>query len=178
MSVAATLTLPGQPASGTVVRTPLGGDGKTSPISADSFTVNLASDASAGSNSILVHTDPRFSCLTAHLQIRVASLAANINFQLMCAPTVTGLMQITGTIVDIGLTGVNPGVLWCPPGHIGSTDVTPSSGTAMFLLATIENTDTETLTFNALVFNFVKDVQQITPLPVLLASLPRGSSFT
>lgn len=181
MSVSESLILPQQPVSGTVIDQPLGGNGWTAPHSRHAVNVELASDASGGTNKILVHTDPRWSCVVSFMLLRIANAVADSAWAMHVVIGVfTGFCQVNGTL-DISQVpaGILPGALWTPPGFIGSTGVLdPVVGDPMNVQATINNVDTETLSLHAIVYNYEKDAMRKTPLDVLLASIPRGSNLT
>jgi len=178
VSVTASLVLPNQPAVGVVADTPLGGDGWSAPHSSQEVSFSLVGDASGGTMSLRVHTDPRWASVVSHITLRKSSAAADWTWALQVFPDRQAMCQITGTKVALALASASDSVLWCPPPLIGTTGQDGTSASdPFFIFATCVNVDvTETLTMNIKIYNFRKTVRERVPLSVILASLPRSSS--
>ena len=67
---------------------------------------------------------------------------------------------------------------WCPPPELGTSEVGAAANDPMELQVVTPNVDGDTLFFRGRVYNFIKNVRQLTPLERLVASVPRGSSLT
>ncbi len=179
MAVEALVTLPDQPAQGTTIEQPLGGNGWTAPHSAHACDISVVSDGTGGASTLRVHTDPRWTCVIAYMLSRVTTPTADYPLsQIIVMGRFAGFCQVTG-VVDISdaPTGKSAGRLWTPPGIIGTTSEPPSSGTPMYGESVVNNIDTEAHSLHIRVYNFEKDAQRRVPLSVLLASLPRGSNL-
>ncbi len=172
MAVNAQVVLPAQPATGSVVYRPLGGDGYTSPMSA--YLVRLfgiAGDASGGVASLDLFTDPQFESVFSFVSLAATSPAASeaVRFDLYQRDAAAGGIsrwEFPGTLsfnADVGsICSFAPPPLF----DIGR------------LSMNTDNVDTETYFMAALVYNFARDAAQKTPLATLLASLPRSFDIT
>ncbi len=180
MSVSSLVTLPAQPGSGTTTERPLGGDGWTAPHSVHAVDVELESDASLGTSTIRVHTDPRWSCVISYMLTRLQAPTADMPIaQTIVMGKFSGFAQVTNVIdVSAAPIGISGGVLWTPPPFISSTSDPVSAAVPMYGESLMNNIDTETHTLHMRVYNFHKDAERRVPLSVLLASLPRGSNLT
>lgn len=179
MSVTDSVTLPSQPTSGILVDTPLGGDGWTAPHSMHNVRIALASAAGGGTNTITIFTDPRWTCLIESMMIRVDSLAAATDFMMASVPNNGARQQVNGSLAILtSLATVLPAAMWNPSAAFGTNNNDPGvSGEPGFIQAVIENVDTETLQFHARIYNFQKMAREATPLPILLASIPRSNAL-
>lgn len=73
MSVASVLTLPGQPTSGTMTYTPLGGDGYSAPFAVQNVALHaVTGDVSGGGVTLNVFFDTRYCTLIAWMAARIA----------------------------------------------------------------------------------------------------------
>ncbi len=171
MAVTVDVDLQEQPASGLIQIVPLAGNGYTAPKSMYLVDVNLTQDGSGGVAAIRVTRDDRFE----HI---VAIMAGN--------NTNTSVVAIQ---FDIQLVRTdNPG----PGGPSFSISKIPSLSPGVKQLSVFippplinpvtfncrcTNVDTFTLTTTMVIYNFNIDASKITPLSVLLASIPSGGSF-
>ncbi len=179
MSVSLGVQLPDQPSgSGVTIEGTLGGPGMVAPHSFQDCSINLESDASAGTNFVWVTTDPRWTSVFAYATAEVTSGAAAIPLRI----DLVGNIGVRGPgfrgnmLLDAGLPQT---LTWYPPPFLGTSPLKTTDATFPFrMLAQIPNTDTENLSLNIRVYNFQKDIQQRVPLSVLFASLPRGGSST
>lgn len=167
MSVSDTFTLGKQPAAGESIQIPLGGDGILAPSSAYLVNVTLLGVAGGGFSRITIDKDPRYSHLVQYLVARTDRVtAADFRFVLIRAGN-TGLDQV-GTAPVTAVSGVELSTItWTPPPLFGITQ----------MVTYIDNVDTETHVMQALVLNFKIGVEQMTPLPILLANLSRTNSL-
>jgi len=172
MAVAEVLTLPNQPTVGAVVLRPLGGDGYSSPMSA--YLVRLFSvtaDASGGTATLTINTDPQYESVFNFLNVAVASAAANepVRFDFFERGAIAAGVakwEIFGSTFFNSDVGAGCAVSPPPMFDIGRVSVAT------------DNIDTETVRLNCIIYNFRRDAAQRTPLAVLLASLPRGFNIT
>lgn len=169
MSVSTTLTLPSQPGTGTLTFIPLGGNGFTSPRSAQLVTVELDSDASGGTNKITVITDPRWENMIVWMAMELDSSTAAVDFQFGQLPRgapLQAVMKHRGVTDFSALEGVDSAI-WTPP----------SVPNISFFEVLTDNVDaTETLALKAYILNFDINSTHTVPLHLLLANVPRISS--
>lgn len=174
MSVTQTIVLPAQPAAGSTVQVALAGNGYTAPHSETRVRVNQAGDASGGINTIQVNWDPRWVSMVAFSSFVIGGLAAAQSVELNYRISANSGMGVVLVVPFPNITGINPQVTWCPPAQLCSV---PSIGaTQPNFRAALVNTDGDTYQLDLVLYNFKKDVLQVTPLSILLASLPRGTS--
>lgn len=172
MSVTATLQLPEQPSIGRTIIRPLGGDGYTSPMSA--YLVELFSvvtDASGGTASLNVLLDPQYESIIniAQCTITAAAASADLRFDFFSrANSASGTfgLEIPGTASFDADTGAQCMLTPPPIFDVGRISVVS------------DNIDAQTFRLSCVIFNFKRDAAQVTPLAVLLASLPRGFDIT
>ncbi len=172
MSVTATLQLPEQPASGSTIWVPLGGNGYTAPHSMFEVDLQLANDASGGDTRLFILTDPRWESIIHRVELVVASSAAQAEFTLnLNISAIAGFppkvpMNLSGEMDFSTLTGTSA-AWWDLPPHIDAQQIS----------CTLDNVDaTETSIIRAWVYNFHKDASQRVPLGVLLSSIPRSGN--
>lgn len=170
MAVAVEVTLPAQPAIGLNTYTPLGGDGWTDPHSVSEVSVSSAGDASAGNNVITVNFDNRFVSVVTYIRLANSSASAGIEMHVSMLPLDRAQPQMTMFYNDvpvIQLFGQNV-VTWAPAPlpHMGR------------MIATTTNTNGDTLSLMAYIYQFQRTALQQVPLSRILASLPRGDSAT
>lgn len=166
MSVSVTVALPTQPAAGSSVYQPLGGNGYTAPNSYYSVLTQLAGDASGGTNTITVTLDPRFECIVSLVQSFQTGGAAAVEHEtqlLQQLPTAaphraraSGTGQFEGALSDTSVFS------WSPPLIIDPLSV----------IARTENVDGDTHNALIWIYNFNKRASEVTPLNILLAALP------
>jgi len=176
VSVADFVQLPGQPTSGGVRTVPLGGNGWTAPHSTTLININQASDASGGSNLLSIEFDPRYTTLVSFINIGVGAAAAAAGSKIQIADDQDHNVVRYGTYEYGAITGLsNGGVTWSPPALLCSSSQMQIAGTLGFprIDSWLDNTDGETHYLRARVYNFDKLARERTPLPILLASLPR-----
>jgi len=168
MAVTTTVTMPDQPATGQVRYIPLGGDGYVAPHSAYSCFISHAMDASGGNSSINLQFDQRFTQMISYMRSEVVGVAADT--------AVRQFIRIDGDEIisdtTFGTYWVGTALssrLWKPPGVIGTS--TPSM--TAYMTSQMVNVDGDTHNFTCRVYNFDKRARELTPLPILLSSLPR-----
>lgn len=168
MSVAETVALPAQPATGLTNYTPLGGNGFSAPQSSYNIQVTLACDASGGTNKITVTMDPQFTQLVSYVQTTIAGVAADTESSRSVGfDTFDEIHDHRPCLLDAGTTA---NMLWKPPGvMLYQADSTYDPK----VVSTIENVDGDTHFLICRIYNFDKLARQHTPLSVLLANLPR-----
>lgn len=167
IAIAETLTLPAQPASGTLTRLNLGGDGFRAPIAAYSLeAMTLTGDVSGGSLRFLINMDARFCTLMAYSAFAIAQGSkSNADFRyILGGDTVPG-QQLTGTTTAINLTvhGTNNGFTWYPKPF-----VLPGGGQNSNLQLDVLNVDDDVVAMNGIFYLFDIRVRELTPMGPLL----------
>ncbi len=165
MSVNVSVTLPDQAAIGSTTIRPLGGDGYTSPQSYYLAQIDSTSDASGGTNTVNIVTDPQFQSVVSVIHTSMLSGAADrlVALGLFTQESDIILSVIANMVVD---SDVGQHLLYSPPPLFPCRRVR----------AVCDNVDTENLELDAVIYNFKRDAFQKVPLAVLLASLPRAFS--
>lgn len=172
MAVSATLTLPGQPASGNSIFEPLGGDGTRAPLGCYQSSVAVAGDAGGGNATLTINFDPRYTNLCAWINLTVASAAAAPDFQCRLhggTGTITPDVHVVGTMPHQAVETPNAAFLWFPPPlyfiQLGQ------------IRMSVLNVDvTETYTLITQIYCFHPEVTRITPLPLLQLNVPGVSA--
>lgn len=176
MSVTSLVELPNQPAAGLVQTVPLGGDGMTAPHSATQVDINLASDASGNYNRVTIELDPRYTSLISYIAVSVAGAAAAVANRLTIA---CGTFDQIHNVDNTGWAAVTGSTLaaklWKPPAVLCGRSSIPTDGSLdyPYIDSYIPNTNGETHYLRTRIYNFDKRARELTPLPILLASLPR-----
>jgi len=166
VSVTSAVQLPAQPTTGSSTIRPLGGDGYRSPQSYYLADIQLASDASGGTNTLNITTDPQYQSVVSLMHARMESGAADrlVQFSIFGELELVGFSVIANMVQD---SDVGQNLLYSPP------PVFPVARCR----ATVDNVDTEVFVLNLIVYNFKRDAFQKTPLNILLDGLPRGFSI-
>jgi len=166
LSINLTVTLPNQPATGSTTIRPLGGDGYTSPQSYYLADITGVADASGGSITLNIVTDPQFQSVVSILHTSMLSGAGD---RLVAIGMFTQESDIVLTVIGNMVVDADVGqsMLYSPPPLFPCRRVR----------AVVDNVDTETFELDMVVYNFKRDAFQKVPLNVLLDSLPRGFSI-
>ncbi len=166
MSVNESLTLPNQPTQGSVVIRPLGGDGYTSPQSYYIASHQVDSDASGGTVTNNIVTDPQFQSVIAVANVSMISGAADrlVAIGMFTEESAVRLEVIANMVLD---SDVGQHLLYSPAPLFPCPRIR----------CVVDNVDTEETTLKLVVYNFKRDAFQKVPLSVLLDSLPRGFSI-
>lgn len=168
MSVTGSLQLPGQPASGMVVWSALGGNGSFGPLGFWNVEQNLPNDVSGGTATITINLDPRYTNLVAYIEIIKTSAAAASEFTMTMQHTTA---TIAPRILIVGNAPIAQGIsayLWYPPPIYYQQDGQ--------LIVVTDNIDTETLQVRFQCYSFLPDVRKLEPLNVLNWLVPGVSS--
>lgn len=174
MAIATTLTLPNQPADGSVVYVPLGGDGWRSPMSSYSVTIRVTGDASGGTNQITVSPDPQFVAIVSYVQVASPDSPNDPEDFLVSLNSGQETAQTGMQIPSVLPAGNNTNTaIWTPP----LTLLDPPRGDPS-IVAAMQNINTIDLELSFRLYNFRKGVAQRTPLGRLVAALPRPSITT
>jgi len=185
VSVTLAITLPAQPATaaeGEVEYTPLGGDGFVAPFAMYTLK-NLAvvNDASAGFANIVVTMDQRYTALVSYMTIdlhQVTSTNKEIRMAIGTGGSSAGRL-VWQTKMFALRQEFAPEVsgTWVPPGVLmkGSG---PQNNPNTNFIEWIANNDTsgDTLAAHGQILLFNLDVEQRTPLPIIMASRSTGGS--
>ncbi len=177
VSVGGEVTLPNQPASpftavSSVQEIPLAGNGYTAPHSAWAVFLELEGDVSGGTMSLTCTLDNKWSHLLAWSAAKFATLAdeKRISYNVQ---VYEDLEYFQNQIYKTSFGQLNQ-EMWCPPPQMlvapGAPDWTNS------ILLSTDNTDTEDLRWNLLIYNFKKDANKVVPLPILHSVLSRAAS--
>jgi len=175
LSVVTSFELPNQPAVGSTVLQPLGGNGFTSPHSVYQIQSSLVSDASVGASNLYIRFDPRYVQVVANVLIAVNSGAAAITVNASIRGELGGRLQIRHSMADLPVSGLGATaqVSWTPEPMAVSASSALLATELPYIRATIDNVDTETLTIYALVYNFDKNARERVPLTDLFSFLTR-----
>ncbi len=157
MAVTETITLPAQPAAGSSVYVPLGGDGLTAPHSAYSIrSMAAVMDVSGGLAQVKVVLDDRFcslvSFVTAHIENESTSQVVRFQISGSSTPSIIDNVTLLGFVAHSDCSNV-----WYPP-----TWVLPGSGQVCTLTVAADNVDGDTLSVSAVVYNFDIRVRELT----------------
>ncbi len=172
-AVSAALVLPAQPAAGSLVYVPLGGDGQRAPKFAWALRVfQLSGDASGGAAQLTVTLDPRYTSLVSLVTWQIAQgAAADADFRVLLrgdtSPTVLDLGTQDSTVSLVSAFEV--GRTWNP-----TPIVLPGGNENAQIQAHFKNVDGDEYFLDALIYAFDIDVRQRTPMGPLLWS--RGAT--
>lgn len=166
MALSESITLPDQPAGGSIEYIPLGGNGFDSPRSAFYGSVNIVGDVSGGLITISVFADPRFEHVVAFLACdKLQEAAAGFRFSIGRAST---SIQTEGVTKASGMSGDDfSSIVYAPVAMIDATHWA-------LRMTNVDGVDTR---FKFLVYNFNIQASLKVPLSVLLASLPRAPTI-
>lgn len=170
MAVLEQITLPAQPSAGSVVYTPLGGDGYTAPSSMYDVSIQATGDATGGNVVLQAIYDPRWTGLINWLCATRDNGAQDIG----CLMSLTTAEQTGQGLCDFrlatfGISGGGVCKLWEPP-------PTAFTGTQTFnptISATWANSDGSEFNFTMQIYNFRKRAREVTPMYLLAQNLPR-----
>lgn len=174
MSVAITVALPNQPATGAVVWTPLGGDGRTAPLGCWLINFQIQGDASGGTATLSIVADPRYTNLFAWANPTVSSAAGAPDMLIViqesgtsgaASPVVVGTMPQIATTVST----TNAAFLWYPPPMY-------FQGLGELVFITDNVGVGETYIMRAQCYAFDIDAPQLTALPWLQMNVPGVSA--
>lgn len=156
MSVSVSVTLPAQPATGTVRYQALGGDGVNTPIGMYSVVgLQVTGDATGGSATLQVIFDAKYQSLLAYANfgaVQVASADADYRVTLsgsgLSMPTASdsGLIVATSATLNV----VTLGKLWQPPPFV-TASLPGQIGT---LAWQVLNVDLDSYTMSAAIYVF------------------------
>lgn len=172
MSVSESFTLPAQPTTGSSKYVPLAGNGYTAPQSAYAVAVQLSGDATGGSANITVRPDPQYASILSYASFSAFATAAAVGqlYQIINGAE-TAASMIQGAFDVVGGLNPNQASTWTPPLLV--LDPPAEDPQLVFVMP---NEDGVTFSLNLRLYNFRKGVQNVTPLPNLVAALPRGTS--
>lgn len=169
MTVAGEVTLPDQPPAGFTAIIVLGGNGWSAPKSMYEIEFEQDSDSSGGNSVIDIVFDPQYESLLTRVEAVQDSTAGvveymfelNFNIAARIPAIAQGAMDRDATLTNTNHAS------WDPPPIMDATSIRTRL---------INVDDTETSFVRCWIYNFNKGASQVTPLPVLLASLPRGQN--
>lgn len=167
MAINVDVDLQDQPASGLIQIVPLAGNGYTAPKSMYLVDVDLTQDASGGVAAIRVTRDDRFEHICAVMSAdnnNSSAVAIQFDIQLVRAPA--------GPSYNVSkIPSLSPGVknlaMFIPPPLINPVTFN----------VRCTNVDTFVLRATMVIYNFNINASKVTPLSVLLASMPAAGSF-
>lgn len=168
MSVSDSFTLPAQPAAGLARYKPLGGNGYSAPHSEYFVSVNLAGDATGGLSTITITLDSRYEGIVVLCQSVGTTVSAAVESEIQMQRSFAGVNQrVRAQGLGIFDSNRNSSVYsWTPPLMLDP----------LVLQYTQANVDTDTHNAYLHVLNFNKRASEITPLSVLMQSLPRAEA--
>lgn len=174
MSVASSVVIPAQPTTGRTVYTPLGGNGITAPHGCYLVELRIVGDGGAGTSTLSIQGDARFTNLFAWINPKTGASAAANDFVLLLEETAGSTVPntvVVGTMPQVAAAtfGTNASFLWYPPpvyfkgnGRIQAQQPNVGAGETYFLAAQV--------------YVFDIDVAQKTPLPFLQWNVPGVSA--
>ncbi len=172
MSVAATVTLPAQPAAGGTAFIPLGGNGQAAPLGCYQADVSVTGDAGGGTATLTMTLDTRYTNLIAFVNATVSSAAAAPDFALKVdggIGTTPASVIVVGTMPHQGVDTINAAFLWYPP------PVYYIQGGRIRYVT--DNVDaTEAYRLNCQIYCFHPEATRLTPLPFLQWNVPGVSA--
>lgn len=180
MSVSDSVQLPEQPTLGATEITPLGGDGWSDPHSRTFCNIQLASASGGGTNILIIRLDPRYTQIVAFATVGVnAGVADPITgrVELDCSPFEAWVQGLSMPLRDTGTTGTEHTAIWTPPSVLCSADPSSDSTSQPRVRMIIPNVDTETASLSIMCYNFDKRARELTPIGVLMRSIPRATSL-
>lgn len=167
MAITLDVTLPEQPPTGSGIEyIPLGGNGFNAPKSAFYGNLQVTGDVSGGIVTMSVFRDPRFEHVVSFLaceklQTDTAGFRMSIGRRAMS-------VHNEGSTIASAVTGDSfTGSIYAPVAMLD----------ASVWQLRMENADGIVMRFKFLVFNFNIEASLRTPLPILLASLPRAPTL-
>lgn len=166
MGIGQEFTLPNQPAAGSAVYLPLGGNGFLAPHSAYSIDMQITGDASGGGIAFRIDRDERFEHLIQSMMLQVDGSAA-IQYKFEVFRHADSIFINAGT--SSATTAANADgayQLWTPPAMID-----PS-----FWRLKVTNVDGVQVKFKCLIYNFNIEASKKIPLNLLLQNVPRSAS--
>jgi len=173
VSVTVALTLPAQPAVGTVKYIPLGGDGYSAPFAAYALKgVRVSGDASSGFMSIEVTMDPRFCSLVSFItgQISQATSAdADVELAIIGQEYPTVVFSDAVTAIASLISGTEIAHTFNP-----APMVLPGGGQAPLIRCRYLNVNGDFGFIEMMIFLFNISVREKTAMGPLLFS--RGST--
>ena len=177
MSVTTSVQLPDQPAAGFTRIASLGGNGWQSPRSMTVVQVQLAGDASGGTNIITANLDPVYLNLVAAVQFSIAGAAADVDMRGVITGPEGEFMQISTTIPyhNAGGGTLLSSRMWTPTPVMLVNNDDPGDYRIQMITP---NTNGDTNYLELWLCNFEKRAAEVTPLEILTASLPRGGAIS
>lgn len=186
VSVASTVQLPDQPTAGVVQTIGLGGDGYTAPSNLVRVVLSLASDGTGDTNTITIRFDSVYLSLVQFATVSVLAPTTDTPATLSISPEPKGATtnltnanvaaNFTIPIVDFGGSALSR-VIWTPPPVLVVADPSSTATDSPVIEAVIPNVNGETQIVAAWIYQFDKRAAEVTPLPVLLASVPRSGDL-
>lgn len=123
---------------------------------------------------VTIRMDPRWSAMLAMVSVQVSSLADTK--QIECSLTISGTLAMgTELLCPVPPAGIgNVRALWTPQPQL--LEDVGAAGFFNSLSIVTDNTDTEDMTLDVIIYNFQKDAGRVTPLTVLNQCMPRGTT--
>lgn len=171
MAIADTFTLPAQPALGSVVYTPLGGNGFSAPHSMYDITFQIIGDASGGNVVLDIIYDSRFTGMINWLCMTANSAAADLGCVMVVSTAEPSGQGFQDAAPMLQATGLSLGTTkpWQPP-PVAFTSTQNFDPTITSIFA---NNNLKEFNFTAQIYNFAKRAREKTPMFQLAANLPR-----
>lgn len=176
MAVTTEVTLPAQPASGSTLLHPLGGNGFHSPHSVYHGLVNSSGDASGGDHIVRVYLDNRYLSLVATFEALVQGMSADLVADLFIVEE-TGssiALRTTAAYLPVGSLASDAVIHWNPEPFLISANSANQSEIRLLMA----NTNGIDLTIRYHIYNFDKMARHRIPIEVLSRCLVRSSSVT
>jgi hypothetical protein len=171
MAIADSFTLPGQPALGSSVYTPLGGNGFSAPHSMYDITFQIVGDATGGNIVLAVVYDSRFTGMINWVCVTANSAAGDlgcVNVISTAEPSGQGFQDAAPMLQASGLA-LGTTKLWQPP-PVAFTSTPTFDPT---ITTTFANSNLKEFNLTMQIYNFAKRAREKTPMYQLAANLPR-----
>lgn len=174
MAVVSTVWLPDQPGDGFTHVQPLGGNGKTAPISQVYCRATSAGDASGGTNQVELRFDEDHLTMVHWLGILLSGISSDseclVDLRFGHAGVsmrhVQSLKLIHNAISGSGYAMFRPPPIVAPP--------RPGAGsggaTAPFIEVSVANAAGDDLTLDLMAYEYDANAAQITPFPYLVGA--------
>lgn len=180
MAVTTSVLLPNQPAAGSTIFVPYGGNGTQSPTSAYAVRIDSTGDASGGDQQVIITPDPQFTSVVSYMHAVVIGATANVPVRIGINPDDPANSNVFGNAtyanVGLGASSARAGIFYTPPPMLlVGRDHPVEAGDQPQLHVTFANQNGREVRLYALIYNFLRDVAQTTPLNEIFSCLARGA---
>lgn len=178
MVVATETYLPAQPASGSAVQMPLGGNGFTSPFACYHVYQASAGDASGGAHSSRIYLDPAYVGVVSVVKVKHARAASQPIYVEIIPGTPSGY-QIGMAVEPAGGAATDGELVYTPPPMVlrNRDDIPPGDPALPHVyVAILANTNAETIYISTSIFLFDRRAPELVPIENLFACVAGGAN--